>query len=215
MNKRARRRALRGAAVAEQHLLDLRRVRHARHDDRAFRGDAGRIAAVVRAERRQPFDGLAIAVRAHRDVVAPAQKRCRHRLAHRPDTDHADLDCHRAAAYGARNATACARRQASDGWVPKGGPVPWFFAFVRLSRPLFLYGGFAGVALGAAVAHAQRLRLDVATYLWAQALVTSFQLMVHYANDYFDREADAQATPMRGPAEAASSRRARSSRAWP
>jgi 1,4-dihydroxy-2-naphthoate octaprenyltransferase len=30
--------------------------------------------------------------------------------------------------------------------------------------------------------------------LWVQALVTSFQLMVHYANDYFDREADAQAT---------------------
>ncbi len=75
--------------------------------------------------------------------------------------------------------------------------MPWFFAFVRLSRPLFLYGGFAGVALGAAVAHAQGLRLDIATYGWAQALVTSFQLMVHYANDYFDREADVQATPMR------------------
>jgi 1,4-dihydroxy-2-naphthoate octaprenyltransferase len=66
-------------------------------------------------------------------------------------------------------------------------------AFVRLSRPLFLYGGFAGVALGAAVAHAAGLRLDVAAYVWAQALVTSFQLMVHYANDYFDREADAHA----------------------
>jgi 1,4-dihydroxy-2-naphthoate octaprenyltransferase len=67
-------------------------------------------------------------------------------------------------------------------------------AFVRLSRPLFLYGGFAGVALGAAVAHAEGLRIDVATYLWAQALVTSFQLMVHYANDYFDRDADANVT---------------------
>ncbi|MDQ6942959.1 MAG: prenyltransferase, partial [Candidatus Eremiobacteraeota bacterium] len=67
-------------------------------------------------------------------------------------------------------------------------------AFIRLSRPLFLYGGFAGVALGAAVAHAAGLRLDVAAYVWVQALVTSFQLMVHYANDYFDREADAHAT---------------------
>ena len=67
-------------------------------------------------------------------------------------------------------------------------------AFVRLSRPLFLYGGFAGVALGAAVARAEGLRIDAATYLWAQALVTSFQLMVHYANDYFDRECDALAT---------------------
>ncbi|MEA2786316.1 MAG: 1,4-dihydroxy-2-naphthoate polyprenyltransferase [Candidatus Eremiobacteraeota bacterium] len=67
-------------------------------------------------------------------------------------------------------------------------------AFVRLSRPLFLYGGFAGVALGAAVAHSSGFRIDVATYLWAQALVTAFQLMVHYANDYFDRAADTHAT---------------------
>jgi 1,4-dihydroxy-2-naphthoate octaprenyltransferase len=69
--------------------------------------------------------------------------------------------------------------------------MPSILAFVRLSRPLFLYGGFAGVALGAAVAHAAGLRLDLAAYAWVQALVTSFQLMVHYANDYFDREADA------------------------
>ena len=67
-------------------------------------------------------------------------------------------------------------------------------AFVRLSRPLFLYGGVAGVALGAAVARSEGLRLDVATYAWAQALVTSFQLMVHYANDYFDLACDEQAT---------------------
>jgi 1,4-dihydroxy-2-naphthoate polyprenyltransferase len=66
-----------------------------------------------------------------------------------------------------------------------------FRAFVRLSRPLFLYGGFAGVALGAAVARWSGQRLDLATYLWAQALVTSFHLMVHYANDYFDRRGDA------------------------
>lgn len=68
-------------------------------------------------------------------------------------------------------------------------------AFVRLSRPLFLYGGFAGVALGAAVAHSEGRSVDVRSYLWAQALVTSFQLMVHYANDYFDLECDARATP--------------------
>jgi 1,4-dihydroxy-2-naphthoate octaprenyltransferase len=72
--------------------------------------------------------------------------------------------------------------------------VSRLLAFVRLSRPLFLYGGFAGVALGAAVAHAAGVLLDLATYVWAQALVTSFQLMVHYANDYFDRTADAGAT---------------------
>jgi 1,4-dihydroxy-2-naphthoate polyprenyltransferase len=63
-------------------------------------------------------------------------------------------------------------------------------AFVRLSRPLFLYGGVAGVALGAAVAAFAGRRLDLATYGWAQLLVTAFQLMVHYANDYYDRDGD-------------------------
>ncbi|MEA2721550.1 MAG: 1,4-dihydroxy-2-naphthoate polyprenyltransferase [Candidatus Eremiobacteraeota bacterium] len=66
-------------------------------------------------------------------------------------------------------------------------------AFVRLTRPLFLYGGFAGVALGASVAAWSGRRVDLATYLWVQALVTAFHLMVHYANDYFDRECDADA----------------------
>ena len=66
-------------------------------------------------------------------------------------------------------------------------------AFVRLSRPLFLYGGVAGVALGAAVARHLGHPLDLATYLWVQGLVSAFHLMVHYANDYFDRAADAHA----------------------
>ena len=66
-------------------------------------------------------------------------------------------------------------------------------AFVRLTRPLFLFGGFAGVALGAAVAVWSGHRLDGVSYLWIQALVTAFQLMVHYANDYFDRAGDALA----------------------
>jgi 1,4-dihydroxy-2-naphthoate octaprenyltransferase len=75
--------------------------------------------------------------------------------------------------------------------------LPPLRAFLRLSRPLFLYGGFAGVALGAAAAHRTGHRVDVATYLWVQLLVTSFHLMVHYANDYFDRESDARAVPTR------------------
>jgi 1,4-dihydroxy-2-naphthoate octaprenyltransferase len=66
-------------------------------------------------------------------------------------------------------------------------------AFVALTRPLFLYGGFAGVALGAAVAASSWRRLDLTTYLWAQSLVTAFHLMTHYSNDYFDRESDAAA----------------------
>jgi 1,4-dihydroxy-2-naphthoate octaprenyltransferase len=61
---------------------------------------------------------------------------------------------------------------------------------MRLSRPLFLYGGFAGVALGAAVAAWAGWRIDLGTYAWTQALVTAFHLMVHYANDYYDRDGD-------------------------
>jgi 1,4-dihydroxy-2-naphthoate polyprenyltransferase len=73
-------------------------------------------------------------------------------------------------------------------------------AFLRLSRPLFLYGGVAGVALGAAVARHLGHPLDLAGYLWAQGLVSAFHLMVHYANDYFDRAADARSerTPWSG-----------------
>jgi 1,4-dihydroxy-2-naphthoate octaprenyltransferase len=64
-------------------------------------------------------------------------------------------------------------------------------AFVRLSRPLFLYGGIAGVGLGAALAAWSGHPITLATYLWVQAMVTAFHLMVHYANDYFDRHGDA------------------------
>ena len=78
--------------------------------------------------------------------------------------------------------------------TPRPSPLR---AFLRLSRPLFLYGGFAGVALGAAVAHWSGHRLDAVTYLWVQLLVSSFHLMVHYANDYFDRESDVGAVRTR------------------
>jgi 1,4-dihydroxy-2-naphthoate octaprenyltransferase len=66
-------------------------------------------------------------------------------------------------------------------------------AFVRLSRPLFLYGGIAGVGLGAALAAWSGHRIALATYLWVQVLVSALHLMVHYANDYFDREGDRDA----------------------
>jgi 1,4-dihydroxy-2-naphthoate octaprenyltransferase len=74
-------------------------------------------------------------------------------------------------------------------------------AFVRLSRVKFLMGGLLGVALGTVVAAYERGgRIDWRTALWAQAGVTAFQLMTHYANDYFDRDADvrAQRTPFSG-----------------
>jgi 1,4-dihydroxy-2-naphthoate polyprenyltransferase len=69
------------------------------------------------------------------------------------------------------------------------------FAFVRLTRPLFLYGGFAGVALGVAVAASAGHRINVVPYVWAQILVTAYHLMVHYSNDYFDRGGDVDARP--------------------
>lgn len=63
-------------------------------------------------------------------------------------------------------------------------------AFVRLGRPVFLGGGFVLYALGAVVAAVGGAVIDVRRYGLGQAVVTAFQLMTHYANDYFDYEAD-------------------------
>jgi 1,4-dihydroxy-2-naphthoate octaprenyltransferase len=69
-------------------------------------------------------------------------------------------------------------------------------AFVRLGRPIFLLGGFALYALGAAVAAFVGHSVDTARYFWGQIAVTATQMMVHYSNDYFDLEADlANPTP--------------------
>jgi 1,4-dihydroxy-2-naphthoate octaprenyltransferase len=71
-------------------------------------------------------------------------------------------------------------------------------AFVRLGRPLFLGGGFVLYALGAAVAAATGHAIDARRYALGQGTVTTFQLMTHYANDYFDLDADrANTTPTR------------------
>jgi 1,4-dihydroxy-2-naphthoate octaprenyltransferase len=69
-------------------------------------------------------------------------------------------------------------------------------AFIKLGRPLFLGGGFLLFALGAAIAAWQGAVIDVRRYVLGQLAVTAFQLMTHYANDYFDLEADrANTTP--------------------
>jgi 1,4-dihydroxy-2-naphthoate polyprenyltransferase len=69
-------------------------------------------------------------------------------------------------------------------------------AFIRLGRPLFLGGGLVMYALGAAIAERYGHAIDVRRYVLGQAAVTAFQLMTHYANDYFDYEADrANTTP--------------------
>jgi 1,4-dihydroxy-2-naphthoate polyprenyltransferase len=69
-------------------------------------------------------------------------------------------------------------------------------AFIKLGRPLFLGGGFILFALGAAIARACGHAVDTERYVLGQAAVTAFQLMTHYANDYFDYDADiANLTP--------------------
>ena len=69
-------------------------------------------------------------------------------------------------------------------------------AFIRLGRPLFLGGGFILYGLGAALAALHGATIDVQRYVLGQCAVTAFQLMTHYANDYFDYEADrANLTP--------------------
>ncbi|HSS00805.1 MAG TPA: prenyltransferase [Kofleriaceae bacterium] len=69
-------------------------------------------------------------------------------------------------------------------------------AFIRLGRPLFLGGGFILFGLGAVIAGLTGHAIDGRRYALGQVAVTAFQLMTHYANDYFDYEADrANATP--------------------
>jgi 1,4-dihydroxy-2-naphthoate octaprenyltransferase len=71
-------------------------------------------------------------------------------------------------------------------------------AFVRLGRPQFLVGGFVLYGLGVALAVAAGALFDPWRYAWGQLVVTATQLMTHYANDYFDLEADrANRTPTR------------------
>jgi len=71
-------------------------------------------------------------------------------------------------------------------------------AFVRLGRPVFLVGGFALYALGAAIAASRGSAIDWISFAWGQLAVTSVQLMTHYSNDYFDLDADrANTTPTR------------------
>lgn len=71
-------------------------------------------------------------------------------------------------------------------------------SFLRLGRPLFLGGGFLMFGLGAAIAAWHGHSIDVRRYVLGQLAVTAFQLMTHYANDYFDYDADrANATPTR------------------
>jgi 1,4-dihydroxy-2-naphthoate octaprenyltransferase len=72
------------------------------------------------------------------------------------------------------------------------------FAFVQLGRLQFLAGGVLLHALGVSMALYAGASLDVTALVWGQLAITATQLMTHYANEYFDLEADrANQTPTR------------------
>ncbi|HET7010415.1 MAG TPA: prenyltransferase [Anaerolineales bacterium] len=62
--------------------------------------------------------------------------------------------------------------------------------FVRLSRPLFLLGGFLLYVLGLTMAVHAGARIDLWRAVAGQALVSAIQLSVHYSNEYFDVSTD-------------------------
>ncbi len=88
----------------------------------------------------------------------------------------------------ARSCSACSGRMRGSALV----------AFVKLGRPKFLVGGLLLFALGTALAAVAHFPLDWHRYAAGQAVISSTQLMTHYANDYFDLDADrANTTPTR------------------
>lgn len=64
------------------------------------------------------------------------------------------------------------------------------WAFVQLTRPMFLFGGVMLHVLGIAIAASQGMAIDPGRVVLGQILVTSVQLMAHYGNEYFDFEVD-------------------------
>jgi 1,4-dihydroxy-2-naphthoate polyprenyltransferase len=63
--------------------------------------------------------------------------------------------------------------------------------FIRLTRPVFLLGGFLLYALGVGLARYLGTTLDWTAYLLGQGCVTLLQLSAQYLNEYFDWAADA------------------------
>lgn len=63
-------------------------------------------------------------------------------------------------------------------------------AFLRLGRLHFLLGGVVLHLLGVSIALYSGATFNLSAVLWGQVVITAIQLMTHYANDYFDLEAD-------------------------
>jgi 1,4-dihydroxy-2-naphthoate polyprenyltransferase len=64
----------------------------------------------------------------------------------------------------------------------------WYF--IKLTRPLFLFGGALLYLLGTCMAVVDGAQMSIQNYIIGQLLVTSIQLMTQYSNEYFDLEGD-------------------------
>jgi 1,4-dihydroxy-2-naphthoate octaprenyltransferase len=71
-----------------------------------------------------------------------------------------------------------------------------FQLFIKLSRPIFLFGVAVLYALGVGIAHYLGSTIDWNTYFLGQAWVSLLQLGTQYLNEYYDATAD-QANPNR------------------
>ncbi len=67
-------------------------------------------------------------------------------------------------------------------------------AFFVLTRPFFLLGGVLSYLLGVTFALENGTPFHLGYFLLGQLLVTSVQLMVHYANEYYDQDVDRAVT---------------------
>lgn len=66
--------------------------------------------------------------------------------------------------------------------------------FIRLTRPIFLLGGFLLFALGGGIAYYQGAEINWEIYFIGQAWVTMLQLSTQFLNEYFNSPEDATNT---------------------
>lgn len=64
------------------------------------------------------------------------------------------------------------------------------FAFIKLTRPVFLAGGVLLYGLGIAIAFAQGVTINLVQAVIGQLMVCAIQMMAQYANEYFDVDGD-------------------------
>lgn len=67
-------------------------------------------------------------------------------------------------------------------------------SFIILTRPFFLMGGLLLYLIGVSIATSSGIEFDPLQFVIGLLLVSSIQLMVHLANEYFDREVDKSPT---------------------